>query len=183
MTCSCKELESQYSDDQCKCVKYREQFPDCKCEDESVSDHSPGRVADQEILVRTVFSEFNVGNDGDPTPASFRVDPLNRGLSVDRLKYFNDKSLISSKREDPRFKDYLRFTGASCSSVRSLLHNEHRLFCVYDSGTKHNQYHADICQNIYLQPGVENRKREMKRFKWQLWRTFSELKEFPSELG
>jgi len=182
VTCSCKELESQYSEDQCKCVKYREHFPDCKCEDESVSDHSPGRVADQEILVRAVFSELKVGSDGEETPASFLADPLNRGLSVDRLKYLNDNSLVSSKRKDSRYEGYLRFTGARCRSVRSLLHNEHRLFCVYDSGTKHNPYHADICQNMYLQPGVENRKLKMKRFRWQLWKTFRELKEFPSEL-
>ncbi|MDE0252739.1 MAG: hypothetical protein OXI36_02310 [Gammaproteobacteria bacterium] len=138
-------------------------------------------MADQEILVRTVFSKFKVGSDGDQTPASFRVDPLKRGLSVDRLKYLNDNSLVSSKREDPRYEGYLRFTGASCSSVRSLLHNEHRLFCVYDSGTKNNPYHADICQNLNL-GGVENRRLKMKRFRWQLWKTFSELKEFPSEL-
>ena len=182
MTCSCKELEAQYGEDQCKCVKYREQFPDCKCESVSVSDHSPGPVTNHEVLVRTVFSKWNVGGDGHATPAGFRDDPPTRGLSVDRLKYLNDNSMVSAMREDPRYTGYLRFTGARCSSVRSLLHEASRLFCVYDSGTEDKLHHADVCQNVYLQHGADNRKKIMKRFAWQLWRTFSELKEFPSEL-
>ena len=182
MTCTCKELETRYSEDQCKCVKYREQFPDCKCESDSVSDHSPGPVVDNEVLVRTVFSEWKVGGDGYATPAGFRDDPPKRGLSVDRLKYSNDNSLVSMKRKDPRYKNYLRFTGATCSKVRSLLHDARRLHCVYDSGTKDNPYHADICQNIYIPSGTAGRNLLKKRFLWQLWKTFSELKEFPSEL-
>ena len=60
-------------------------FPDCACENESVSKYSPGTVVDSEILVRTLFRGQQIGPDGRLKPAYFRPDPATRGFSVDRV--------------------------------------------------------------------------------------------------
>ena len=51
----CKELERKYHDRGCKCIRYREEHPACECERYSVSDHSPGLVRDDELLIRTLY--------------------------------------------------------------------------------------------------------------------------------
>ncbi len=70
MPCSCKEIERQYGDSDCKCVHYRERFPDCECEHKSVSDYSPGPVSDEEVLIRTLYSPVQINQETgfvDPT--------------------------------------------------------------------------------------------------------------------
>lgn len=37
MSCSCIELETRHGQGDCKCARYREEFPNCACERESVS--------------------------------------------------------------------------------------------------------------------------------------------------
>ena len=157
MPCSCKELESQYGNDDCKCVRYRESFPDCQCEKDSVSSHSPGLVDDHEVLVRTLFAERAIGRDGRPKPLYFRSDASKGGFSIDRIRHTDVEGLIFSKQQDPRYRGYLRFVAALSEVVRGLKHEDgRRLFCVYDSATKENSAHADICQNVRLKSGTES---------------------------
>ena len=109
MPCSCIDLESQHGHGQCKCSHYRQHFPDCACEGESVSHHSPGLVEDDEVLVRTVFREGVVDSDGRPKPSYFRRDPESRGFSVDRMRIVNPQSLAMSKKADSRYNGYVGF--------------------------------------------------------------------------
>ena len=173
MSCSCLELEAQYGEDECKCARYREKFPDCACERESVSEHSPGPVADSEVLVRTLFLESHVDPLGRVKPAYFRRDPEGRGFSVDRVHYWTDpQTLKSEKCADSRYDGYLRFIGICAKDLKELLEREKRLFCVYDSGTSENNFHADICQNLYIEPGAPDRKNRMMDIAWHLRNTF-----------
>lgn len=173
MSCTCLELETQYGQGDCKCTHYRERFPDCECEHESVSKHSPGPVDDSEVLVRTLFREQPIDPDGHLKPAYFRRDPEARGFSVDRVHLMGSEALISSKRDDTRYSGYLQFIAVCTMDIRALLEGGKRMFCVYDSGTDANRFHADICQNVYLQPGVANRKSRMMGISWQLRSAFS----------
>jgi len=66
----------------------------------------------------------------------------------------------------------LQFIATCANDLKELLEREKRLFCVYDSGTVKNNFHADICQNLYIQPGVPNRKARMMDIAWQLRSTF-----------
>lgn len=172
MSCRCIELETQYGQGDCKCAHYREEFPECACEHESVSEHSPGPVADSEILVRTLFREQHVGQDGHLKPLYFRPEPATRGFSVDRVLLVGSDPLKSSKRADARYNGYLKFIATYSKDVRVLLEGGKRLFCVYDSATATNKAHADICQNVHIKPGAPNRKRRMMEIAWQLRSAF-----------
>ena len=172
MSCSCMELEAQYGQDNCKCARYREKFPDCACERESVSEHSPGLVTDSEVLVRTLFRQEDIDQDGRLKPAYFRRDPEARGFSVDRVLPMGPELLKSSKCADARYNGYLQFIAARAKDLRDLLEQEKRLFCVYDSGTAENNFHVDICQNLIVEPGAPNRKMRMLDIAWQLRSTF-----------
>lgn len=184
MNCSCQALESKYQEHTCKCTRYREIFPDCKCEVESVSEFSPGIVKDKEILVRTLYESVQVGRDGYETPLGFRNDVTKRGLSVDRLSYTDDNELRSEKMNSSKFSNHLEFVGVFCGKIRSLRCDDNkRLFCIYDSATEQKRYHADICQNVYIERSTENRKLRMKLYVLQLWSLFSKPQEFPSSLG
>ena len=174
MPCGCMELEAKYSQTECKCARYRESFPDCVCERESVSIHSPGRVEDNEVLVRSIFTERLLDREGRVKPTHFRPEPSTRGFSVDRVNRTRVGFLKSSKRKDARFKGYLKFAAARSGDIRDLMNEDGtRLFCIYDTATAGNHAHADICQNVILQVGAENRKKRMMEIAWQLNRAFS----------
>lgn len=176
MPCSCVELETQHGQGQCKCVHYRDQFPDCACEQGSVSEHSPGPVDDGEVLVRTVFQDDVVDPDGRPKPSFFRRDPTSRGLSVDRMRFVDPQSLVTNKKADHRYTGYLGFIAVRGGELRALRSEDGtRLFCVYDSATADNEAHADICQNVHLGPGTEDRKNRMMEFAWKLRHAFGLL--------
>ncbi len=141
---------------------------------ESVSEHSPGPIEDGEIPVRTMFRDRGVGHDGRPKPSYFRKNPNTRGFSVDRMRVTDPESLLVNKKADARYNGYLRFIVTRSTSVRTLQNSEGlRLFCIYDSATAQNRAHADICQNVHLEPGTKNRKKLMMEFAWQLRESFS----------
>lgn len=174
MPCGCRELEAKYSQTECKCARYREKFPDCMCERESVSIHSLGPVADDEILVRSIFTEKQLDQEGRVNPVHFRQEPSTRGFSVDRVDRTHVESLKSSKRKDARHKGYLKFATARSGDIRNLVNDDGtRLFCIYDTATAENHAHADICQNVILQTGAKNRKNRMMEIAWQLRSAFS----------
>ena len=173
MSCSCMKLEAQYGQGDCKCAHYREKFPDCACEGESVSEHSPGPVANGEVLVRTLFQKQPIDPDGRLKPVYFRRDPESRGFSVDRVLYLGPETLKSSKCADARYNGYLQFIATCAKDLRKLLEREKRLFCVYDSGTAENNFHADICQNLHVEVGAPDRRSRMMEIAWQLRSTFS----------
>ena len=172
MSCSCMELETRYGQGGCKCARYRARFPDCACEHGSVSEHSPGPVADSEVLVRTLFREQQIDPEGHLKPAYFRPEPATRGFSVDRVLLMGSERLKSSKLTDARCNGYLQFTATRTKDIRELLEGENRLFCVYDSGTSENSFHADICQNAHVEPGAQNRKVRMMEIAWHLRNAF-----------
>lgn len=177
MPCSsCIELESRHGQCKCKCVYYRDHFPDCACEQGSVSEHSPGPVDDDEVLVRTLFQDNVVDADGCPKPSYFRRGPTSRGFSVDRMRVVDPHSLVANKKADSRYSGYLGFIAVCGGDVRSLRSDDGtRLFCLYDSATAENKAHSDICQNVNLGPGTEDRKNRMMEFAWQLRHAFGLL--------
>ena len=179
------ELEAKYSQTECKCTQYRERFPNCVCERESVSVHSPGLVTDNEILVRSIFTDQPLDQKGHLKPVYFRQEPSTRGFSVDRINQTEVETLKSGKLKDNRYKGFLMFSAARGGDIRNLINNEGiRLFCIYDTATAENQAHADICQNVILQVGTENRRNRMMEIAWQLRSVFSiPLQEPPTSIA
>ena len=180
MSCGCMELEAKHGQGDCKCVHYRESFPGCDCEKRSVSQHSPGVVENDEMLVRTIFKERMLDPEGRLKPVYFRRDLERRGFSVDRISHIEAKELKSSKRTDPRYEGHLKFISAVSENLRNLMdENGTRLYCIYDTATAENRAHADICQNLVLQPGTGDRKKLMMDMSWQLSYAFEKPQREP----
>ena len=172
-------MESKYGQSDCKCIHYREKFPNCSYESNAVSDHSPGSVKDNEILIRTIFRENDIDKGGLVKPVHFRQDPVARGFSVDRVSLMGTELLEKSKLSDKRYDGFLKFVSVPAKELRELLEGEKRLFCIYDTGTPENKFHADICQNLVYEKGIDNRKNLMKEISWILYEAFSNPKSDP----
>jgi hypothetical protein len=168
MSCPCKELERQHGEAGCKCVHYREQFPCCECEKCSVSDHSPGPVQDDEVLIRTVYSPVQINREtGEVDPVHFRHDALERGLSVNRKLHISEAELqakieakIARDMDEGKNRDgSYKVVTARCGDIKSLVAEDgRRQFCVYDTAKPDDVSHADVCLAIDAPPGTPSRK-------------------------
>ena len=148
-------------------------FPTALAEQESVSEHSPGPVDDGEILVRTLFREEQIDSDGRLNPCTFTPSPRPGVSPLTVCPIASPESLASSKKSDARYNGFLKFIATRSRDVRALsLANGKRLFCVYDTATAENNAHADICQNVHVASGAQNRKKLMMEIAWQLRSAF-----------
>ena len=170
MTCRCRDLEDQHADGECKCVHYSERFPDCMCERESVSEHSPGIVSNEEVLVRAIFNTNWINSKtGRLKGGYFRNGKGARGgWSVNRTSHIGTDKLHERMITDKKYKRYLGFISVVCGRVRALTHDDQRLFCVYDTATQEDPSHADICQAVFIPKGTEDRKHKLLRISRRL---------------
>lgn len=182
MPCQCKELERRHHGSGCKCIHYREVYPDCECEKYSVSDHSPGLVENCELLIRTVYSPIQINQaTGQVDPAFFRNDALKRGLSINRKLHVSQADLrkrieckIARDRNAGKERDeFYRVVTARCGDVRRLVSEDgERLFCVYDTASEEDVSHADICQSLEPPPGTPDRRMLSKKISSRLFDVF-----------
>ena len=147
MACGCRELEEQYGEGDCKCVHYKTRFPLCKCEEESTSEHSPGQVAEHEVLIRTIFNDEHVDEYGYVKVGYFRTDPKTRGMSVNRRGHVTAETLRQRMEADPKNRHgYLGYAGATFGDIKNLKSQQHsRFYCVYDTALIDDPSHADVC--------------------------------------
>lgn len=169
MTCGCRELEATHGRGTCKCVHYREKFPDCACEEGSVSPYSPGPVADEEVLVRAIFNRIYVDSEGALKPTYFQAvirDFTVRGLSVNRREYVTEDDFLDRLRGHASNKHgYLGFIAAKCGDLRSLFSEGRRLLCVYDTATEIDCSHADVCQSVSPDPSLTKKESKAARMR------------------
>ncbi|MEN8217983.1 MAG: hypothetical protein ABFS56_16770 [Pseudomonadota bacterium] len=125
------------------------QFPHCACEQHSVSSYSPGIVQDDEYLVRLIFSPTHFNEQtGKLKPFAF-LDCKDKGLSVNRLQYTSVDELKQTAAFISCGRQIVGVVVAQCADIRAIVDEENqRAFCVYDTATKNNQSHADICQAV-----------------------------------
>ena len=179
MTCGCRELEDQHGGGECKCAHYSERFPDCMCERKSVSEHSPGIVCNDEVLVRAIFNLNWINRKTERLNDSyFRNDKgARRGWSVNRTSYIDTDKLRDRMMTDEKYKGYLGFISVECGRVRALTHDDQRLFCIYDTAIQEDPSHADICQAVFIPKGTENRKHKMLRISRRLQDEFGHVEQ------
>jgi len=141
----CKKTTTQHNRCKALCL----QFPHCACEQHSVSSHSPGVVQDDEYLVRLIFSPTHFNEQtGKLKPFAF-FDCKDKGLSVNRMQYTSVEELKQTAAFISHGRRMIGVVVAKCADIRSIRDEEdERAFCVYDTATKNNQSHADICQAV-----------------------------------
>lgn len=128
--------------------------PDCACEKFRMSHHSPGVVADSEILSRFVFSPYQVDKKGKLKAGAFS-HVHNNGCSIQRTSIASNDEIVLfvnrflAKRDDHVWKGYLV---ADSVSVRRILtqNSMHRAVCVYDTANAENPSHGEICQTQHV---------------------------------
>jgi hypothetical protein len=170
---NCKKIANQHNRCKALCL----QFPHCTCEQHSVSPHSPGVVQDEECLVRLIFSPTHFNEQtGKLKPFAF-FDCKDKGLSVNRMQYTSVEELKQMAAFISHGRKIIGVVVAKCADIRAVLDEHERAFCVYDTATKNNQSHADICQAVadscQLTETGKGRKRgsQMRR---KLMKLFSE---------
>ena len=142
-------------------------------EAESVSDLSPGIVANTEELARQIHSPIHIDKDTDVVKVTAFSDAFDKGLSTNRLQYVEEelhqigesKAETDRQNRDPN-REYVGFVSARVDSIRSLCDEgtEQRTFGVYDTALESAHHHADICLIRPEAPSdVELPKKALKR--------------------
>ena len=140
----CQKTANQHNRCQALCL----QFPHCVCEQHSISSHSPSIVQDEECLIRLIFSPTHFDEKtGKLKPFAF-FDCKDKGLSVNRLQYTSVEELKKMATFISRERQIIGVVVAKCGDTRAVMDEDERAFCVYDTATKNNHSHADICQTL-----------------------------------
>jgi hypothetical protein len=118
----------------------------CGCENYSISDHSPGPVADNELL-HFVVSDPKALLNGSLNPTIMMQIDFG-GLSTLRDAASNDEFDITIKQLKNRANSAdaeWYFFGVCTFSVSTIRHeNNERFLCVFDTGLPDKPNHADV---------------------------------------
>ncbi|WP_286533749.1 hypothetical protein [Variovorax sp. J31P179] len=121
--------------------------PDCACESESLSPHSPGIVQSSETIVRMVCVPMHVHLKRLELKTSFFSHIATRGASVQRLEVASDAELVKCVEDLTGADDrvWLGVVEAATSDIRELLPREGKQsYCVADAALEGNPAHAEI---------------------------------------
>lgn len=134
----------------CECLAKRHKRS-INWENQTVSTISPGIVQNDEIIARQIFSPIHVDKNKEITSYAFN-DMFNRGLSVNRMDYIDSASLHAKGEEKAAYdrltkpdRKYLGYAIANVGEIRNSTEMKIRWFVVYDTSSKNNVSHADIC--------------------------------------
>jgi hypothetical protein len=118
-----------------------------------VSEHSPGKVETNEILLRAIYSPHQVEVDTGQLKPTALDDCTGKGLSTDRRHLTSMERMqeqITQKLQEPHaVRKGHQFVGVvvlDCHAARSLEDQGRRLFGVYDTALLSNPSHADVFQ-------------------------------------
>jgi hypothetical protein len=160
--------------------------PDCGCENVQLGAGSPGKVEDNEDLVRVMVSPRDYDKNSDRIAQKPFEKLFASGLSVMRSIATNDDFLeiardgLWSKKEDP-VRSVQELCSVKTHEVREMLTEAgKRKFCVYDQVVPRNRSenppvptHAGIFQREILS-GVKDAKRLNRDLAHELYKKFSD---------
>ncbi|NYH13411.1 hypothetical protein [Paraburkholderia bryophila] len=144
-------------------------------EAKTASDHSPGVVENDEMIVRQVTHPNFVDESQKIKPIWFD-DVVNKGFSTDRLSLTSVEEVVerAKNRADERnakpenaAKEAVTVHSLgklAVSSIRGVLCDGSRAFGVYDTAQCDNEAHADVCQL------VKNTTKEARSIRYELYK-------------
>ncbi len=126
-----------------------EHAPDCRCEAFSMSEFSPSPIADTELISRFVFSPIHTDKKTGKFKPSLFSHIFDKGCSIQReTKATNNEmsSFVSDfLSKDARFS-WQAVVMAKCNNLRDILIDDKiRIICLYDTATKANPAHGEVC--------------------------------------
>ena len=120
-------------------------------EDETVYHSKFGIVADDEYLLRVIYSPEHIIN-GSVIESAISLDDLStRGFSLDREMY-QDQSLIARRIEiqsqkkpaERQSSSIFRFKCGAARSIQIINQHDNRAFIVIDDAQQNNEAHASL---------------------------------------
>ena len=169
MSCRDAFQEAAAAADPCRHLSQNQ--PGCVCEAESVSAHSPGVIANTELLARLIYSPLHVDPTTGLTTELAFSDVKDKGLSVQRLTHATQaevraigaKKLADDHARGKTDRQYLGIVTADVSQIRAEAYPEAaRAFCAYDTAGPGDPAHADVCQTP-TSPSAMKRARKRLR--------------------
>ena len=126
-----------------------ERYPGCACEDAEEIPGTHGPVDDDERIVYVVRSKFDIDLKREKLPIGKRclVKLFKTGLSHIRLEKVTDEELSdtmqtlyeSALNQSDEYGGIVGIVETNASTWRSVLHEERRLCCVYDTPADQNE--------------------------------------------
>lgn len=147
MPCQCRELLDA-TEPNLRVKNLAQAFPFCQCENNTVSNHSPGPVSGTERLARFIFSPIHIGEKGIKPSLFSHVET--RGCSIQRESFASKTDLgkfvtnfltVDSKR------NWHGVVVSSCNAIREIRLSSgpsDQAVCVYDTGNVDNNAHAEM---------------------------------------
>lgn len=145
---SCADLNQSTENDPDRVGIIADRKPNCACEAEPFSQHSPSLVDHGETIVRMVCVPMHVHLKRLEIKTSFFSHMATVGASVQRLDCARDDELATCVTDliaggDNRV--WLGAVSATAGDIRALQpHDGKQSFCVLDAGLHGNQAHAEI---------------------------------------
>jgi len=174
LSADCLELFQRLRGDQDKAAKLFQAASGCRCEAHSVSLHSPGRVEDDERVVRLIYSPQHIDPETRKVKEFAFDDAMNKGLSVVRHRHADAERIRALANAKVKANQELghhdrKFEGVVEASVLRLrsakTENDERSLCVYDTAEKDNLAHADVIvaikRNTLYKKLVRNQLRQI----------------------
>lgn len=140
----------------------------------SCSIHSPGKVADDEHLMRQLAHPVFVDRDTREIKAAAFSDVFNHGMSVERSRYWSEEEArkrgleraeaFNANQTDPaKQRAFVAFAVLNAGEVRSLKTDadDQRCLAVYDTALEDVPAHADVCM---IAAKTELNKRRVRTF-------------------
>lgn len=146
--------------------------PECICEGQRVSKHSPSPVAGREVLTRFIFSPMHLDRKGKKVKPSLFEQVHSSGCSVQRDSLASDAELISFVDSflalDPA-RQWMGSLEASCDSIRSIFVDgiSTRTLCVFDTGELENNAHAELFSATIFDEA------DRSELRYELWKIFN----------
>ncbi len=125
----------------------------------TASEHSPGPVANDEVIFRQMLQPIHIQDDGDISPAAFS-DVMDKGLSTDRRKFrdvgvsvnegISRAEAHNAEHPDKPKREFFGLAPFDVSYIRSVtaMNSSERALAVYDSAEEFNAAHADVCMVV-----------------------------------
>jgi len=125
----------------------------------TVSDYSPGKVLNSEIIGRQIHSPIHINEEKPNQLNNFAFeDMINKGLSINRFKYSHKSDLHKrgrEKAENDRLgknasqkpkpeRKYIGLAIANVKEIRDTFEEEKRCFTIYDTASSDCPSHADL---------------------------------------
>ncbi len=141
-------------------------FPDCMCENHSVSNDSVGPVCDNEFLIHLIMSPVDVDEITSELKPEVNREAATRGMSCFRMEAISNSEChrLGAQREllkNNKHK-YQGFVAIRTREVRGLLSASSKAYCVYDTALPDEKRHSDVMCAL-------REKAKIKEYQIKLW--------------